>query len=241
MYRKITFVLLAAILAAGPAIAREVPEGRPVRDAVVTPLGSVKTGQQVGNLNDPVYAVPGWFWGDESYSFLFHPDAQLDCQQGFLLTDVHMVAEFDSSMAYPTTFEIVVGLDTAWWDGLGCWMPSLEGCRSEAFTVTIEQPGMYDLAFPVDCVCAYIRSVYWGETYRYRLTVDFIGLFDMNLVTDDQPTACTALNDWGQGWYDLYDSFDQLGNVLIYGDVVCCDGPVTSEDATWGGVKGLYR
>jgi hypothetical protein len=31
------------------------------------------------------------------------------------------------------------------------------------------------------------------------------------------------------------------GNILMWGDVVCCEDPVATESRSWGAIKSLYR
>ena len=242
MIRKMSFCLLLACLTAGSiASAREIPTPVRVTDPQIRSLGESMTGTgTVGNTNAAAWIIPDWFWGNEGYKILFNPAEQLACPLGFVLEAVHMVVDFDETMV-PVTFDAWVDLESAVWDG-ACHVPGPEECVSQPRTVTIEAPGMYDLAFPIDCECAYIRNPV-GAPYLYMLSVHFEGFFDMNLVADDLPTPCTVYNQWegSGGWYDLYESFSGAGNLLIYGDVVCCDDPVSAADLTWSQIKSLYE
>jgi hypothetical protein len=77
--------------------------------------------------------------------------------------------------------------------------------------------------------------------------VHFVG-FDpageVNLYTDDIPVGCTSWineND-GSGWVDLVNGPPGFpGELLIFGNVNCCEEPVATEDRTWGDVKSLFR
>ena len=239
--KSISLILMVCILVASVALAREAPEVTRIETPVIQTLNpAVVGGQIVGNFNEPAYLIQGWFTGDEEYKYLFDPTLQVDCPDGFLLTGVHMVVNFDETMV-PVTFEAWVDLEDAMWDpDLDCWVPGIEDCRSDTYTVTIDTPGTYDIGLPIDCLCAYLTDPR-GMPYMYMLSMHFIGRFPMNLIMDDTPTPCTAYCNWGLGWVDLYGDFSRYGNILMYGDVVCCDDPLPFDVKTWSEIKSLYR
>ncbi len=238
-HKLLLFLLMLVVLMASAAIAKEAPIATlvdpadiPVRTAM--PVNAA----QVGNLNDPAWLLSGWFIGDEEYKYLFNPVEQLNCPLGFQLTTVHMLLEFP---IVPVTFEVWVDLeDASWRDDIQCWWPGVEDCRSDVFTVTIDVAGVYDIAIPINCDCAYMIDPL-GLPYWYLLSMHFIGQFNANVITDGIQSRCTNFNDWGTGWEDLDPYFATYGTINMWGDVICCDDPVAVEEKSWGGIKSLFR
>jgi len=191
-----------------------------------------------GNLNSPAYTLGGWLDGVEGYKYLFNPWDNCSCAMGFWLQSVHIFLSFAEGIQYPYEFPVYVDLEDALWDpAIGCWVPGIEDCVSPIYTVAIPEPGIYDISLAIGdfCECAFMD--YW-----YFLSVHFPETIIADLVADDLPTPCTVYNDWGEGWIDLYtQGYDVYGNLLIYGEGVCCDQPVDVQPQTWGQVKSLYR
>jgi len=236
-HKLILILAMALVLLASASVAREAPTATRLDPADIPDRNMMPdiTGQ-VGNLNPAVWGIPEWFTGQEEYKILFNPLETLNCPFGFQLQQVHMLMSFDE----PTTFEVWVDLEDALWDdGLQCWVPGIEDCRSDTYTVTIDEPGLYDIGLPIDCDCAYMTDP-TGAPYMYMLSMHFPTPFTATLVTDDYPTACTSWNNWAGVWEDLYN-WGFPGNIIMYGDVTCCEDPVATEPRTWGGVKSLFR
>ncbi len=246
---KCILTILALALLAAPAAAQKEVVVRQVDDpgsVVSLQAGAfrVTDGYQVGNLNPPFWLVNDFIYGLEGYKFLFYPREQnLPCPGGFLLNTVHFLINFgeeDIPVGAGISFDVHVDLEDALWDpASGCWSPGPEDCVSGTYEVAIPAPGLYDVAIPIDCQCAYLD--YW-----YMLSVHFDSLFPEtmrpDLVTDDFPSLCTSWNDYGAGWYDLRAAYpDFPGNIVIWGDVTCCDDPVAGDEATWGSMKSLFR
>ena len=249
--KKAIIMTLCLILVAGSVAAERTITARQLESG--TPVFQVNLGAEpsrqdcyVGNLNAPVWAISGWFTGAEEYKFLFWPWETCGCPLGFWTTSVHIYLQFSSSLVYPIVFPIIVDLeDGIWFDP--CWWPGEMDCQSAEYEVTIDAPGLYDIAIPImdECACSYM---YWSTSVPgypwgpYLISVYFPILFSADLVTDDVPTPCTVYNDWGSGWVDLYDyGFSDYGNVIMYAEADCCEFPVAEQPATWGSVKSLYR
>lgn len=241
---KLKLILLifvfVALLASGVA-AKDTPVVTRVDPAEMPEITPMATSQMVGNLNPAYWRISGWVVGGEEYKYLFNPVEQLNCPEGFQLTQVHMVLDFDDTMTYPITFPVWVDLEDALWDPtLGCWVPGIEDCRSVTYTVTIDVPGTYDIGLPIDCQCAYMTDPR-GMPYWYMLSFHFPEPFTANLITDNFPVPCYSWNNWGSGWYDLVGQGGFPGGILMWGDVVCCLDPVTVEEKSWGDIKSLFR
>ncbi len=196
----------------------------------------------MGNLNSPAYAIGDWIWGAESYKYMFYADeAQCAaCSEGFTVEAVNMYLQFGAEDV-PASFTAFVDFEEAAWDEvLGCWVPGPEVCTSPAYTVTITDPGLYNISLPMDaesCPCAYFG--YW-----YGVSFSFLDAFPEasrpDLITDDTVVGCTSWNDYGSGWIDFVD-FGMPGEASIYADIVCCANPVSIELKSFGDVKALFR
>jgi len=195
---------------------------------------------QVGNLNPMYYLIADWIWGAEGYKFLFDPMATCQCEAGFHLETVHLALDFGAEDV-PTSFDVYVDLEEAIWDPvLQCWFPGPEVCVSQVYTIDITEAGTYDIAIPIidECNCAAME-------FLYLISFHIVGEFDPamrpGIITDEFPTNCTSWNDYGSGWLDLVFDFGFPGNLILWGDVTCCEFPVGAEENTWGGVKNLYK
>jgi hypothetical protein len=201
----------------------------------------------LGNLDAAYWAIGGWFTGMEEYKYLFWAGDQCACPIGFQILNVIIHLQF-SAAEVPITFQIVVDQEDGIWID-PCWWPGEIDCVSQVYEVTIDFPGHYAISIPLldpePCPCSFmywptpVPGYPWGP---YLISVYFPELFSASLITDNSPTPCTVYNDWGSGWYDLYDQgFSIYGDVLIYAEANCCEYPITAEEHTWGSVKGLYR
>ncbi len=238
----LTPLALMFLLIAGAAFADGQPVATPI-DPTAEILhydvqSTVPTGCFLGNLNAVAWNVTGWFTGQEAYKYLFHPWDNCDCQWGFWVGNVHILMNFAPENNYPYEFDCYVDLEDALWDpAVGCWVPGIEDCVSPLFTVTIPQTGLYDIAIPLGefCDCAFMD--YW-----YFLSFHFPDpMPGVGLIMDDSPTPCTVYNDWGAGWTDLYSTFSEIGNLIMYAEATCCDVPVDGDDDSWGKVKSIFR
>ena len=237
----LTVVCLCLALVAGNALAeRQVTVTNLTQDVqMYNAAKSAAADCAMGNLNAPAYAITDWIWGAESYKYMFYADdTQCACSDGFTVEAVHMYLQFGVDDV-PVSFDAYVDFEEAAWDEvLGCWVPGPEVCVSPAYTVTIDDPGFYDISLPMTlgaCPCAYFG--YW-----YGVSFNFISAFDNrpDLVTDDIPVGCVSWNDYGAGWMDLLD-FGMPGEASIYADIICCENPVSADSRSFGDVKALFR
>lgn len=246
MSKRFMILLVCFVMMASVAIARDTPTVTRIDPAdlqemtILTPPGD----GVVGNLNPPAQAIGGWLVGDEVYKYLFNPSEQLpNCPVGFNLLSVHMLLQFsdDPSEVYPQEFSLYGDLETAVYDdALGCYVPGPEECAGPLVTITIDQPGLYDIEVPMDCPCAFIYGSD-GTAFMYMLSMHFVGPVSAAIITDDIPVGCTSWNNWGQGWFDLVTDIGFPGELSMYGDVNCCSDPVAVEEKSWGDIKSLFR
>ena len=244
--RTTVALILCLLLVAGSALA--------AREAVVTRLddpvllsagvaASTRGDACWGNLNDPTYAITNYIWGDEVYAYGFTPPVfQCPCPLGFHVENVHMLMQFTPEDA-PATFDAYVNLASDGQQNImppPCPFPGVEECVSPLFTVTINEPGLYDIALPLYdyCDCAYLE---YGYFLSFHFATTFPDSMRPDLVTDDLPSGCTSYNDYGFGWEDLVTGVGLPGNIVMWADIICCENPVTVEQGTWGLLKTLYR
>jgi hypothetical protein len=108
--------------------------------------------------------------------------------------------------------------------------------------VTIDAAGLYDIGLPFGdfCDCAFVFDDA-GAPIKYLMSLHFVNVFTTSLITDEFPLGCYSWNNWGSGWYDLVNDAGFPGELIIYGDVECCDLPVGAEKSTWGNMKQIFR
>jgi len=201
--------------------------------------GAAATACYLGNTNDPAYYINGWLTGDEAYKFLFHPRLtnQCGCPYGFRITTVHFFLYFPDIRA---RVPIWVDLENALWDPvLQCWVPGPEDCVSPTYTVQVPSTGLYDIALPLPCDCAFMDYWYLISVHLGTIT----GTTNLpKIVVDAGPVLpCYNWNDWGEGWVDLSTVGGWVWNVAMYAEAECCENPVPEEGTSWGQVKQLYR
>ncbi|MFH1845805.1 MAG: hypothetical protein ABIF77_21690 [bacterium] len=243
MRRLFTFglVSLCLVICATSALADKQLEVRALSDVQVQVAGEAMRVSDcvVGNTNDPAYAITDWVYGAESYAQVAWPFLECGvCPLGFQPTEVHLLVQFGPEDV-PVTFDAAAGIATATSCSMPicCDSPLYEYCVSDVYSITIDTPGLYDLALPVTCDCAFVNYVYF-------LTFHFLTPFGEaqrpDLVTDDVPRECVSFNDYGAGWEDL-NGYGFPGSIVMYADAACCEQPVNETPSTWGGVKSLYR
>ena len=238
--RLIMLLILSFALMAGIANARDIATATRIDPLEISGGLATPPPELVGNLNPTVWGLAPWFVGEESYAFIFDPSVQLSCDIGFQLTAVHMILAFGPDDV-PVTFDVFGDLGSAVVDpATGCAYPGEENCTGETFSITIDVEGTYDIAIPVECECAYLFDNA-GTANLYYLSMHFPTPFTATIVTDGAEAACTSYVDNGSGWEDLQGYFGLYGNVNMFGEAICCDQPVATEEKTWGGVKSLFR
>ena len=246
--RTVGSLLLVGLLVAAPAFAGRsvtpVEIGNTPQYTINLATGTVTKGItadcRLGNPNDPAYYINGWLMGDESYEFLYHPQ-QTDacaCPYGSVITNVHIFLYYPPGAETCPPLTISGGMaDTFWEPTLQCWVPGDELCRTIDYSLTVPNPGLYDVWMPLACSCAVMDA--W-----YMITIHFGTLWCPvmpAIVTDAGPIRpCTNWNNWGQGWQDL-QNYGWGYNLAFYADATCCSDPVSTEPQTWGSVKSLYR
>ncbi len=244
--KKLMMLLVCFVMMATVAVSKEAPTVTRIDPVdlqdmtILTPPGD----GLVGNAYNPIaHRISDWLVGDEGYKYLINPALELpDCPVGFQLLDIGMVLNFPDDLIYPYVFTAYGDLENAVWDeATGCYVPGTEECIGPLTTFSIDGPGDRVIELPMpDCACAFKYGPD-GVAYMYMLSVHFVGPFTANLITDDFPMGCTSWNNYGFGWVDLVNDIGFPGELLIFGNVNCCDEPVATEGKTWGDVKSLFR
>lgn len=241
---KTLTICLCLILAAGSVLAGKEARIARVDDLTIQPITLGEPTKQaclVGNVHQPCYACTGWIAGEETYKYIFWPGQDCAaCPGGFRVTAVHIVLGFNLSMV-PQSFPIIADLeDAVWSDEDGCWIPGVEDCVGDAYTVEITSVGTYDIAVPIgDCDCAFTNPDYAGP---YFISIYFPEPLDANFYMDGMGgESCVAYNNWGSGWYDMHNVTGNVGDIVMWAELDCCNDPIPTEDHSWGAIKSLYR
>jgi hypothetical protein len=240
--RTLITILVCLALVSSAAAQQKTVTVTPVEGPVLTAGAAGPAGVCVyGNDGAATWALGDWIWGQESYAAVFDAvQPPCGCAAGFTIEAVHLYMQFDVEDV-PATFDASVGFGEALFDEAAqCFVPGTPDCNSATFTVTVDTPGLYDIALPIDpasCPCAFFD-------YRYAVYFNILTLFPEtgrpSAVTDDFPLGCVSWNDYGAGWEDTHE-LGFPGKIIIFADVVCCENPVPTEERAWGEIKSLYR
>ena len=244
MRRSVMCVFVIAVLVlllAGPAAAQRQVTVEPVDPDGIRPLNIGPAGPaqacQVGNLNAPAWAIPGFILPPEEYKLVFDPSATCgNCPMGFDVSTVHVLLQTSSAC------DIVMAVDveevTYSADSL-CLMPGPEWCNSGLFTVALPQAGVWNIGLPIDCPCLFTQNMFLLSFQIQSVSCATVP----DLITDaGPPSLCTNWNNYGTGWIDLVATFTGWpGDLIFFADAECCSPPVPTEEKTWGQIKSLYR
>lgn len=229
------FAAPAAAAGGKPRELRAVPlSGQPLTQLQAAPAPLSLDQCVVGNVNPPMYTINNFLYPPEEYQLAFDPTTGCEsCRVGFHVQQIHIALAFPSACSITlaanlTEPDLVTSPD--------CPPPASDLCDGQVYTVEIPAAGLYDVVLPVSCDCAFVQG------FRYNLAVSFLSMVcNASLVTDQLPSLCTSWNNYGDGWDDLYATYQGWpGNLLIWGDVACCEEPVPVGGATWGAIKSLY-
>lgn len=245
MKKMIMIAALAAlVLSTGTALAAREVRVTPITGPATTIYPGLEASGanpacEFGNLNPISFAITGWILGMEKYKTLFtaDPTGCSICTEGFNVTSVSLSMQFGIEDV-PVTFDARVDFEEAIWDeNLACFVPGATICESSVYTVTIDAPGLYNIALPLDaaCVCAEFG-------FTYGIGFEFLTAFASapDLITDAFPVGCTSYNDYGSGWVDLA-TFVFPGETSMKAEIDCCNNPVATEGSTWGSIKSMFR
>jgi hypothetical protein len=192
---------------------------------------------QVGNLNPAAYVVSEWLAPPDKYALIFDPAATCqDCDVGVRITTVHAMLQTSAAC------ELVVKVSLMSVDsppGANCPAPLDLLCGHYEWGVSVPAKGIWDIALPLDCMCA-------DPNYPLALKVTFSSASCDDdtlpgLMIDAFPSACSSYNLIGGVWTDLVTAFGFPGNLLFWADAECCWSPVAAERNSWGEIKSIYR
>ncbi|MFH1680813.1 MAG: hypothetical protein ABIH26_09230 [Candidatus Eisenbacteria bacterium] len=233
------FVLL--ILSVSTAGAKEKADPYPLESNVPLPIDRGVTVRpvdcQVGNLNPPYYAIPGFILPPEEYKLVFDPNETCTaCPDGVIITTVHVLLQ----TAELCTLVMAVDVEEAVYpNDPDCPEPGPELCNSGLYSVTIPQAGLWNIGLPISCPCMGMDDLYLLSFHIEDVGPETYGTMP-DLVTDNSPAACTSWNNYGNGWDDLYEVYGFPGQLSFYADATCCEATGT-EESSWGSIKKRYR
>jgi hypothetical protein len=205
---------------------------------IVNSEESARSDCQIGNLNPPAPdPVLDFFQGQESYAYHVYPPAQCDCPEGgFALESISMILYREVGVL-PVNFSAAVQVfDAVPSRDRTCYVPGELLYQSEPTTISIGQTGFQTITVPAPDSPVFLFD------YNYFIGIEFLDAFQIGLAVDDDDQECTAYVFRDQTWIDLFGR-DRLGGgkLIIFGDIVCGEDPVATEQTTWGTLKSLYR
>ncbi len=194
---------------------------------------------QVGNTNPANWAIGGWAAAPEEYKLAFDPMVDGTCGTecilpgwGFEVNVIHIHIQVD----VPCTLIVGVDVEEAVYPtSPDCPEPGALACASPLYYVALSSAGGWILNIPITCDCLAIYKEYLLGVYFDSAPCN------VDLVTDNFPTACTSWNNWGAGWVDLVVDYGFPGNLKIWADAECCEPPVPAAQLSWGVIKKLYK
>jgi hypothetical protein len=196
----------------------------------------------LGNADFASYAITDFFWGAESYAYVFDvPAPTCGCASGFAVDGVHLLMKFDAEDV-PATFNVNADFcDVTLDPGTGCLVPGAVISNSGHQSFTITEAGVYDIVALMDPSAQACSE--FGHTYAvsFNFPAAFPAAMRPSAVTDDDPIGCTTFNQYGEGWFDVVYDYEFPGEIMLGAGIVCCDDPVADETTSWGDLKSSYR
>jgi len=235
--------LAAALLIVSTSIIEAKERARPsfLEDPVVRSASGAITIRlwecQVGNLNLPPWAIPGFLLPPEEYKLVFDPEGTCTaCPDGILIDKIHVMLQ----MAEACTLFMGIDLETvAYPTDPDCPEPGAQLCGSPVYEVWIPGAGLWDIGIPINCPCVAV-----DDLYLLGLKIERVGSVTPgdvpDLVVDDYPAVCTSWNNYGSGWQDLVATYGFPGQLRFWADATCC-GETKAEESSWGRIKKQYR
>jgi hypothetical protein len=223
--RGLVLAVAIVALAAAVATAEKQVKVEPLGAVAAKPINlgpSLAAGTcQVGNLNAAFWAIGNFLMPPEDYKLVFYPKTTCPgCRSGFNVTNVHIVLQTHDACT------LVMSVDVEKTERVepGCFAPGPLVCESGLYQVNVPSSGVWIIGIPVsDCGCL---SALGGP---YCLSVHFESMSctsgGVDLATDVGPGAlCLNWNNYGTGWYDLFEEVTGWpGQLNIYADVSCCN------------------
>lgn len=223
MHRRIvTVCLLAAFLAVGAtgpvmakkphAVAVKISGLQPTR---VTPPDapvnfSLADTCTVNNGGPICYYIYPWIVGDELYKAYQDPSQGCTNPYPFTVTEVN----FPVYVLYSATFQISVDVEGLDLSTPSCPAPGDLLAISPLYEVTLD-PDLYLLTVtldtPVTVTGPYFVGVYFGSGGNPS---------DVAVVTDSIPVSCVGYNDWGEGYVDVNDMYNDDNEKVFLGRLV---------------------
>lgn len=236
MRRSAIAILLALPLLALPLLAQAAPVLVPtVPEVTIEPLGA-DSAAFVCTPGNPYAANAAGYYNfynfTESYAVLVNPADCPTCDLGFAFTRVRTLLRLNAGATFSISAAVADVIDA----GNGCYAPGAVQAVSGVATVSgIATAGGYyiNLGWASPCIDP-------GRPYFLILNLLEPGALVVGpYVDNDGATPCRAWHSLGAGWVDLATAF--VGDVFLWAESDCCATPVSTEGASWGGVKSLFR
>jgi hypothetical protein len=169
----------------------------------------------VNNGGPICYYIYPWIIGDELYKAYQNPSLSCSNPYPFTVTDVLLPLYVLSE----ATFQISVDVERVDASVPSCPLPGEMLAMSPLYEITVE-PDLYLITIPLDTPVTvtgpYFVGVYFSSAGNP---------YDAAVLTDSIPVSCVGYNDWGDGYVDLNDMYNDEtgekifpGRLLIYSD-----------------------
>ncbi|HUV29614.1 MAG TPA: prenyltransferase/squalene oxidase repeat-containing protein [Acidobacteriota bacterium] len=163
------------------------------------------------------YAISGWFYGNEYYAVYQDPD-ETGCVNTypFEVEAVHWLVRSAAPGALVLTMQPIIY--TADLTDPECPKPGVVQCLGSQFTVTLPEPGLWDVGVPISDCC--VSRPYFASIYCPDLT----GLDLLDILTDDGAVSppgsrvCANYFNSAGSWDDLISLYGFPGNVKLWSE-----------------------
>ncbi len=224
--KKSLVLFLILLFAAGPAaFGKDAPQVIPldnvnpvtVRTGATAPIlraGDTCTVYAGGPL---AYYIPDWIVGGDLYKV--YQDPGETCERPYPFT----IEAITFYLKYMAVGDIYVSLDVESVDTTdpSCPMPGSLLYLSPLYRVSLIDT-LYAIQIPLD------TPVVVDGPYFIGLYFDSAGNPESSaLITDEGRVPCVTFNDWGEGYVDLYDVVDNVGDPAFPGRMVMFSSGVT--------------
>ncbi|MDD4051439.1 MAG: hypothetical protein PHR28_06030, partial [candidate division Zixibacteria bacterium] len=237
MHRRILIVcILTTLLAAlcvGPVLAKK-PPAVAVRISNLEPTRVTPPGAPINlsladtcivNNGGPIcYYIYPWIVGDELYKS--YQDPSLSCTNPYPFTITEVLFPLYVPY-YDATFQLSVDVEGVDLTTPSCPAPGDMLTISSLYEITLE-PNLYMVYIPLDTPVTVTGPYFVGAYFSSSGNP-----YDVAVLSDSIPVSCVGYNDWGEGYVDLNDVYnDSTGEKIFPGRLMLYSSGTTGGTGT---------